>query len=381
MLRDYKPDLKKVSISITNALEEDIGLGDVTGELINASLSIQAKLICREETVLCGKQWFTEAFKQLDPNISIKWNKQEGDLISANTELALLKGNAKCMVASERTGLNFLQMMSGIAYKTHKYVSSLSGSNTKLLDTRKTLPGLRYEQKYSVLVGGGENHRMGLYDAALVKENHIASAGSIENAVNSLKSKGIQSIEVEVESLQQLEEALNSGAAIAMLDNFDNDSLKKAAEIAKEKIKLELDNLKKTERPHVIQAISVAREHGDLKENAEYHAAKEKQAFIEGRITELEDVTSRAEVIDLTKLSGETVTFGTKVNIVDEESDQETNYQIVGPYEANLEEGLISVASPIARALIGKEVGMSVAVKTPGGTKNYEILTIEVPKS
>ena len=240
MLRDYKPDLKKVSISITNALEEDIGLGDVTGELINASLSIQAKLICREETVLCGTQWFTEAFKQLDPNISIKWNKQEGDLISANTELALLKGNAKCMVASERTGLNFLQMMSGIAYKTHKYVSSLSRSNTKLLDTRKTLPGLRYEQKYSVLVGGGENHRMGLYDAALVKENHIASAGSIENAVNSLKSKGIQVIEVEVENLHQLDEAINSGANIAMLDNFDDDNLNKASEIARGKIKLEV---------------------------------------------------------------------------------------------------------------------------------------------
>ena len=148
-----------------------------------------------------------------------------------------------------------------------------------------------------------------------------------------------------------------------------------------EKIKLELDHLKKIERPQIIQAISVAREHGDLKENAEYHAAKEKQAFIEGRITELEDVTSRAEIIDLTKLSGETVTFGTKVKIVDEESDQETNYKIVGPYEANLEEGLISVASPIAKALIGKEEGMSVAVTTPSGTKNYEILTIEVPKS
>ena len=147
-----------------------------------------------------------------------------------------------------------------------------------------------------------------------------------------------------------------------------------------EKSKLELDNLKKIERPQIIQAISVAREHGDLKENAEYHAAKEKQAFIEGRITELEDVTSRAEVIDLTKLSGETVTFGTKVKIVDEESDQETNYQIVGPYEANLEEGLISVASPIAKALIGKEEGMSVSVTTPSGTKNYEILSIEVFK-
>ena len=148
-----------------------------------------------------------------------------------------------------------------------------------------------------------------------------------------------------------------------------------------EKTKLELDNLKKIERPQVIQAISVAREHGDLKENAEYHAAKERQAFIEGRITELEDVTSRAEVIDLTRLSGETVTFGTKVCIADEESDRETNYHIVGPYEANLEEGLISVASPIARALIGKEVGTSVSVTTPGGTKNYEILTIEVIKS
>ncbi len=148
-----------------------------------------------------------------------------------------------------------------------------------------------------------------------------------------------------------------------------------------ERVKLELDNLKKIERPQVIQSISVAREHGDLKENAEYHAAKEKQAFIEGRITELEDVTSRAEIIDFNKLTGETVTFGAKVKLIDEENDQETNYQIVGPYEANLEKGLISIASPIARALIGKEEGMSVAVTTPSGTKYYEILSIEIPKS
>ena len=148
-----------------------------------------------------------------------------------------------------------------------------------------------------------------------------------------------------------------------------------------EKVKIELNNLKKIERPHVIQAISTAREHGDLKENAEYHAAKEKQAFIEGRITELEDVISRAEVIDLSKLSGETITFGAKVKIVDEENEQETNYQIVGPYEANLEDGLISVASPIAKALIGKEEGMSVIVTTPSGAKHYEILSIEIPKA
>jgi transcription elongation factor GreA len=145
-----------------------------------------------------------------------------------------------------------------------------------------------------------------------------------------------------------------------------------------QKIKFELDDLKKSERPQVIQAIAVAREHGDLKENAEYHAAKDKQSFIEGRITELEDVISRAEVINLSKLSGETVTFGTKVKIIDEENDQETDYQIVGPYEATLELGLISIASPIAKALIGKEEGTSVAVATPGGTKYYEILSIEI---
>ena len=145
-----------------------------------------------------------------------------------------------------------------------------------------------------------------------------------------------------------------------------------------EKIKSELNILKKSDRPNIIQAIAVAREHGDLKENAEYHAAKDRQSFIEGRIAELEDVTSRAEVINLSKLSGETVTFGTKVQIVDEKNNQETVYQIVGPYEANLELGHISIASPIAKALIGKEEGMSVTVSTPGGTKNYEILSIEI---
>ena len=145
-------------------------------------------------------------------------------------------------------------------------------------------------------------------------------------------------------------------------------------------IKLELNNLKKNERPQIIQAISSAREHGDLKENAEYHAAKDKQAFVEGRITELEDVISRANVIDLSKLSGKTITFGAKVKILDEDTNQETDYHIVGPYEANLEAGLISIASPIAKALIGKEEGMSVEVRTPSGIKNYQILSITIPK-
>ena len=145
-------------------------------------------------------------------------------------------------------------------------------------------------------------------------------------------------------------------------------------------IKLELNNLKKNERPQIIQAISSAREHGDLKENAEYHAAKDKQAFVEGRITELEDVISRANVIDLSKLSGKTITFGAKVKILDEDTNQETDYHIVGPYEANLKAGLISIASPIAKALIGKEENMSVEVRTPSGIKNYEIVSITIPK-
>ena len=147
-----------------------------------------------------------------------------------------------------------------------------------------------------------------------------------------------------------------------------------------DKIKSELIKLKKDDRPSIIKAISIAREHGDLKENAEYHAAKDKQSFTEGRIAELEDVISRSEVIDLSKISGKTVTFGTKVRIVDEELQVETTYQIVGPYEANLEAGLISTSSPIARALIGKEVNTLVEVSTPKGKKNYKILFIEVLK-
>ena len=147
------------------------------------------------------------------------------------------------------------------------------------------------------------------------------------------------------------------------------------------KLKEELIFLKEKKRPEIVAAIAEARSHGDLKENAEYHAAKEKQSFIEGRISELEDVISRAEIIDLNKLAGDKITFGTNVKILDEETDQETFYKIVGPYEANLELGLISISSPIARALIGKEVGSSVEVTTPSGTKHYEILSIEIIKA
>ena len=236
----HTPDQSKIESSVRRALEEDIGLGDITGELIDPLLIQEAKLVCREEAILCGSKWFESAFNLLDPDVKINWNQEEGSLIKEKTEVATIKGNSKCMVASERTGLNFLQMMSGIAYKTYSYNQELNGAQTTLLDTRKTLPGLRYEQKYSVLVGGGQNHRMGLYDAALVKENHIASAGSIHSAVERLRENNVKLIEVEVENLDELNEAIKSQADIAMLDNFNTHDLLKASEIAQGKIKIEV---------------------------------------------------------------------------------------------------------------------------------------------
>ena len=236
----HTPDQSKIESSVRRALEEDIGLGDITGELIDPLLIQEAKLVCREEAILCGSKWFESAFNLLDPDVKINWNQEEGSLIKEKTEVATIKGNSKCMVASERTGLNFLQMMSGIAYKTYSYKQELNGAQTILLDTRKTLPGLRYEQKYSVLVGGGQNHRMGLYDAALVKENHIASAGSIHSAVERLRENNVKLIEVEVENLDELNEAIKSQADIAMLDNFNTHDLLKASEIAQGKIKIEV---------------------------------------------------------------------------------------------------------------------------------------------
>ena len=236
----HTPDQSKIESSVRRALEEDIGLGDITGELIDPLLIQEAKLVCREEAILCGSKWFESAFNLLDPDVKINWNQEEGSLIKKNTEVAAIKGNSKCMVASERTGLNFLQMMSGIAYKTYSYKQELYGAQTTLLDTRKTLPGLRYEQKYSVLVGGGQNHRMGLYDAALVKENHIISAGSIHSAVAQLRENKVKLIEVEVENLDELNEAIKSQADIAMLDNFNTHDLIKASEMAQGKIKIEV---------------------------------------------------------------------------------------------------------------------------------------------
>ena len=262
------PNITKLEESVRLSLEEDIGLGDITGELIDPNLSQKASLICREESILCGSKWFDSAFTLLDPSIQIDWHVQEGALLEAGREVASLEGNAKCMVASERTALNFLQMMSGIAYKTHCFQKELVDTKTVLLDTRKTIPGLRYEQKYSVLIGGGQNHRMGLYDAALIKENHISSAGSIELAVSSLKDKGIQTIEVEVENLEELQQAINAQADIAMLDNFAESDLEIASEISRGKIKLEISGNIEIENLNTIKKYKIDYiSSGDLTKN------------------------------------------------------------------------------------------------------------------
>ena len=240
MSESPRPNKQRIEKSVKLALEEDIGMGDVTGQLIDPLLSQSAVLITREESILCGSYWFEAAFKLLDNNIDIAWNKKEGDYLEANTEVATIFGNSRCMVAAERTALNFLQMMSGIAYKTYCYKERLEGAQTKLLDTRKTMPGLRYEQKYSVVIGGGQNHRMGLYDEALIKENHLLSTRSINEAISILREKKVRKIEVEVENLDELEQAIASEADIAMLDNFSDEDLGSACEIAKGNIKLEV---------------------------------------------------------------------------------------------------------------------------------------------
>ena len=264
----HNPDQKRVEISVKRALEEDIGLGDVTGELIDSHIHRKAKLVCREESILCGSVWFDMSFRLLDPNSKIEWKKSEGDLINKDDVVAHIEGNAKCMVASERTGLNFLQMMSGIAYKTYCYKKILENSKTILLDTRKTLPGLRYEQKYSVLTGGGQNHRMGLYDAALIKENHISSAGSISQAIQALRNNNIRMIEVEVENLDELKEAIESKADIAMLDNFNEKDILKAVTMSKDKIKIEISGNIDKEKLHTYKSINIDYvSSGDLTKN------------------------------------------------------------------------------------------------------------------
>ncbi len=254
-----KEALLTIKHSVSKALEEDIGPsfingasdGDVTASAYSFEHVAVAKVICREQAILCGQEWFVESFKQIDPNIEIAWLLQDGSSIEENATVCTIKGPAQAILTGERTALNFLQTLSATATQTNTYVEHISGTGAKILDTRKTIPGLRYAQKYAVTCGGGNNHRMGLYDAILIKENHIVTAGSVSKAVKLAKDKFPNlKLEVEVETHEQLEEAIQSQADIILLDNFSLSELESAVITNDARKKLEasgninLDNIR-----------------------------------------------------------------------------------------------------------------------------------------
>lgn len=230
---DRQPDLQQDIIdSVERALAEDVGNGDITAQLIPAEETATAEVITREDCVLCGQAWVDEVFRQLDPGVTVTWHAADGDRAVANTVLCSLTGSARSLLTGERTALNFLQLLSGTATTCRRYADLVAGTGVKLLDTRKTIPGLRAAQKYAVRCGGCYNHRMGLFDAYLVKENHIAACGGIGNAVRAARQHMPgKAVEVEVENLQDLQAALSAEADTIMLDNFSVDALRQAVEI------------------------------------------------------------------------------------------------------------------------------------------------------
>lgn len=222
--------IEYIEDNVRRALEEDVGTGDLTAALIPGDKLAHARLITRENAVLCGTAWANTVFRELDPRISLRWSAQDGDAISANQLLCQLEGPARALLTGERTALNFLQALSGTATAARRYVDAVRGTPAVILDTRKTIPGLRLAQKYAVRCGGARNHRIGLYDGILIKENHVAAAGSIGAAIRGAQAAAPADvfIEIEVESLGQLNEALAAGAKRILLDNFSLDEIRRA---------------------------------------------------------------------------------------------------------------------------------------------------------
>lgn len=222
---------ENVQSDVARALMEDIGIGDVTAELLPEIAIIHAKVITRESAVIAGTAWFNACFRTLDPAITIDWHVHDSDRVEANAILCTLWGRARALLSAERCALNFLQTLSATATTTSRFVNAVKGTGATILDTRKTIPGLRLAQKYAVRCGGGANHRIGLFDAILIKENHIAAAGSIRLAVSTARRLYPDLLlEVEVESITQLREALNAGVDRIMLDNFSLSDMKAAVE-------------------------------------------------------------------------------------------------------------------------------------------------------
>ena len=226
----------QIAEQVRLALTEDIGSGDLTAQLISATVDASATVITREAGVLCGTAWFDEVFRQVDARITVHWQAADAQSLKADQVLCTLRGPARALLTGERSALNFLQLLSGTASQTRRYVDAVAGTSCRILDTRKTLPGLRLAQKYAVRCGGGTNHRIGLYDAILIKENHIAAAGSIPAAIAAARAVNASVlVEIEVETLDQLQQAIAAGVDRIMLDNFTLDDMRAGVQVLRQR--------------------------------------------------------------------------------------------------------------------------------------------------
>ena len=239
--RPQSPVAEAIRADVARALAEDIGPGDVTAALIDPAARARARIVSREAAVLAGSPWAEACFRQLDPQVRIAWHRHDGDAIAADEVVCELAGNARALVAGERNALNFLQTLSGTATVTRSYVDAVAGTRARILDTRKTIPGLRLAQKYAVRCGGGHNHRIGLYDTILIKENHAVAAGGIGPAIRAARaaSPGVF-LDCEVESLDELREAIDAGADRVLLDEFSDAQLREAVALAAGRVPLEV---------------------------------------------------------------------------------------------------------------------------------------------
>ncbi|MDP7481194.1 MAG: carboxylating nicotinate-nucleotide diphosphorylase [Arenicellales bacterium] len=234
-------DRTEITRTVQSALSEDLGSGDLTASIIDQTAVASARLISRERAIFCGREWFNEVYNQLDPTIQTNWEVNDGETIRPDQMLCQLAGPARSLLSGERTALNFIQTLSGTASTTRTFVKAIEGTTTRILDTRKTLPGLRMAQKYAVSIGGGCNHRIGLFDGVLIKENHIQAAGSITRAVEIAARSATPGVllEVEVENLTQLKESLSTSVNRILLDNFTRETLQQAVTLTQGKAELE----------------------------------------------------------------------------------------------------------------------------------------------
>ena len=237
-----QPELAAViRANVTTALLEDMGDGDLTAQLVPEKTIGHAAVITRQDAVLCGKAWFDACFKMLDPNCTITWFVRDGSRVAANEKLCEIRGNARALLTAERASINFLQTLSSTATTTRAYVDAIKGFQTKIMDTRKTIPSLRLAQKYAVRIGGGHNQRVGLYDGILIKENHIAAAGGIREALKQafLLAPEEATVQIEVENMDELSEALDAGAKLILLDNFNLEEMCDAVQFTSHRAELE----------------------------------------------------------------------------------------------------------------------------------------------